>query len=145
MAGFEKVLECIDTAIALGVPSIKVNCDVIRNVNDDECTDFVEFIKDRPIGLRFIEYMPFDGSHRLYIQAETDGRKSVERRKVGAVQGILGANNGTLSGNSAGGDGRTRYVKILSCSRVQGHRRLHLVHDGALLRRLQSHSLDGRW
>jgi cyclic pyranopterin phosphate synthase len=28
-------------------------------VNDDELLDFVEFVRDKPINLRFIEYMPF--------------------------------------------------------------------------------------
>ena len=32
----------------------------IRNFNDDELLDFVEFIKQRPIELRLIEFMPFD-------------------------------------------------------------------------------------
>jgi molybdenum cofactor biosynthesis enzyme MoaA len=31
-------------------------------VNDDEVADFVEMTRDRPINVRFIEYMPFDGN-----------------------------------------------------------------------------------
>lgn len=34
----------------------------MRNYNDDELVDFVTFTKDRPIDVRFIEYMPFTGN-----------------------------------------------------------------------------------
>ena len=34
----------------------------MRGVNDDEVHDFVAMTRDRPINVRFIEYMPFDGN-----------------------------------------------------------------------------------
>lgn len=34
----------------------------MRGVNDDEVMDFVEFTRDRPVDVRFIEYMPFTGN-----------------------------------------------------------------------------------
>jgi cyclic pyranopterin phosphate synthase len=34
----------------------------MRGKNDDEIADFVEMTRDRPINIRFIEYMPFDGN-----------------------------------------------------------------------------------
>lgn len=34
----------------------------MRGRNDDEITDFVDFTRDRPIDVRFIEYMPFQGN-----------------------------------------------------------------------------------
>lgn len=35
---------------------------VMKGFNDDEITDFVSLTKDRPIDVRFIEYMPFQGN-----------------------------------------------------------------------------------
>jgi molybdenum cofactor biosynthesis enzyme MoaA len=35
---------------------------LMRGVNDDEIGDFVALTRDRPINVRFIEYMPFDGN-----------------------------------------------------------------------------------
>lgn len=35
---------------------------VMRGVNDDEICDFVELTRDKPINVRFIEFMPFDGN-----------------------------------------------------------------------------------
>ncbi len=40
----------------------QVNCVVMRGVNDDELCDFVEMTRARPLDIRFIEYMPFDGA-----------------------------------------------------------------------------------
>jgi cyclic pyranopterin phosphate synthase len=31
-------------------------------LNDEEIIDFVKFTKDRPVDVRFIEYMPFTGN-----------------------------------------------------------------------------------
>ncbi|NXC02593.1 MOCS1 protein, partial [Orthonyx spaldingii] len=42
---------------------LQVNCVVMRGFNEDEVLDFVDFTKDLPLDVRFIEYMPFDGKH----------------------------------------------------------------------------------
>jgi Molybdenum cofactor biosynthesis enzyme len=34
----------------------------MKNFNDDEILDFVLLTRDRPIDVRFIEYMPFSGN-----------------------------------------------------------------------------------
>ena len=34
----------------------------MKNFNDDEICDFVEWTKDRDVDIRFIEYMPFSGN-----------------------------------------------------------------------------------
>ena len=40
--------------------SVKLNVVAMKGFNDDELCDFVEFIKDKPMEVRFIEFMPFD-------------------------------------------------------------------------------------
>ena len=40
----------------------QVNCVVMRGFNDDEICDFVALTRDKPINIRFIEFMPFDGN-----------------------------------------------------------------------------------
>ncbi|XP_070497587.1 molybdenum cofactor biosynthesis protein 1 isoform X2 [Chironomus tepperi] len=59
--GFERVIAGIDLAIQLGYKP-KVNCVAMKNFNDDEICDFVEWTKDRDVDIRFIEYMPFSGN-----------------------------------------------------------------------------------
>ncbi|NXC45305.1 MOCS1 protein, partial [Penelope pileata] len=60
--GFHKVMEGIHKATELGYRPVKVNCVVMRGFNEDELLNFVDFTKDLPLDVRFIEYMPFDGN-----------------------------------------------------------------------------------
>lgn len=47
-------------AVALCRP-LQVNCVVMRGLNEDELLDFVALTEKKPLEVRFIEYMPFDG------------------------------------------------------------------------------------
>ncbi|XP_054816622.1 GTP 3',8-cyclase, mitochondrial-like isoform X2 [Prosopis cineraria] len=58
--GHEKVMSSVNTAVDLGYNP--VNCVVMRGFNDDEICDFVELTRGKPINVRFIEFMPFDGN-----------------------------------------------------------------------------------
>ncbi|XP_065769313.1 molybdenum cofactor biosynthesis protein 1 isoform X3 [Muntiacus reevesi] len=60
--GFHKVMEGIHKAIELGYSPVKVNCVVMRGLNEDELLDFVALTEGLPLDVRFIEYMPFDGN-----------------------------------------------------------------------------------
>ncbi|KAM9240542.1 LOW QUALITY PROTEIN: molybdenum cofactor biosynthesis protein 1 [Leptosomus discolor] len=60
--GFHKVMEGIHKATELGYRPVKVNCVVMRGFNEDELLGFVDFTRDLPLDVRFIEYMPFDGN-----------------------------------------------------------------------------------
>lgn len=60
--GHHKVIESINAAIDVGYNPVKVNCVVMRGFNDDEICDFVNLTVDKPINVRFIEFMPFDGN-----------------------------------------------------------------------------------
>ena len=55
-----RVLKGIDAAIDAGFSPIKVNCVVMRGVNDDEIADFVDFGRNKGVEVRFIEFMPLD-------------------------------------------------------------------------------------
>jgi cyclic pyranopterin phosphate synthase len=60
---FDEVMAGIEAAIAAEIESIKLNVVVLPGTNDDELVDFVEFVRDRPIQVRFIEFMPFLGNN----------------------------------------------------------------------------------
>lgn len=64
--GLENVLKSIEACLEAGI-RLKVNCVVMKGVNDNEVLDFVEMTKDRPIEVRFIEYMPFDVSLGFFM------------------------------------------------------------------------------
>lgn len=48
----------IEAAVATGFDPIKLNCVVMRGVNDDEIDDFARLTVERPLHVRFLEYMP---------------------------------------------------------------------------------------
>jgi len=52
------VLAGIEEAFAAGFSSLKLNVVLLRGQNDDETADFIALTMDRPISVRFIEYMP---------------------------------------------------------------------------------------
>lgn len=56
-----QVLAGIDAAVDAGLGPVKVNCVVVRGVNDDEIVDFARYGRERGVEVRFIEWMPLDG------------------------------------------------------------------------------------
>ncbi|KAH8673577.1 hypothetical protein BX600DRAFT_480036 [Xylariales sp. PMI_506] len=64
--GFDAVMRSIDKVLELnrhgaGV-KLKINCVVMRGVNDKEIIPFVDMTREKEVEVRFIEYMPFDGN-----------------------------------------------------------------------------------
>ena len=56
----DRVLAGIDAAIDAGLDPVKVNCVVMRGVNDDEVVDLAAYGRAKGVGVRFIEFMPLD-------------------------------------------------------------------------------------
>jgi cyclic pyranopterin phosphate synthase len=81
------VLGGIEAALEAGYRNIKINAVVMRGVNDDELLDFAAYTADRPVAVRFIEFMPFAGNgwtqeHCMPMQemlAALEGRYQLER------------------------------------------------------------------
>jgi GTP 3',8-cyclase len=64
--GFDAVQKSINRILEMnklgaGV-KLKINCVVMRGVNDREIIPFIEMTREKDIEIRFIEYMPFDGN-----------------------------------------------------------------------------------
>ncbi|OJK04552.1 hypothetical protein ASPACDRAFT_74185 [Aspergillus aculeatus ATCC 16872] len=64
--GFDAVMKSIDRILEMnklgaGI-KLKINCVVMRGLNDREIIPFIEMGRENPIEVRFIEYMPFDGN-----------------------------------------------------------------------------------
>ena len=56
---YAPVRESIELALALPFDSVKVNAVVIRGFNDDQILPLAALTKDRKLGVRYIEFMPF--------------------------------------------------------------------------------------
>jgi cyclic pyranopterin phosphate synthase len=57
----DRVIETINAAERVGL-NVKINTVVIRGWNDDEIVDFANYARDTGHTVRFIEFMPLDGS-----------------------------------------------------------------------------------
>ena len=55
---FHQVMEGLWRAASLGFHPLKVNCVVLKGVNDDELVDFALLARDHLFQVRFIEFMP---------------------------------------------------------------------------------------
>jgi cyclic pyranopterin phosphate synthase len=56
----DRVLAGIDAALDARLDPVKVNCVVMRGVNDDEVVELAAFGRQKGVGMRFIEFMPLD-------------------------------------------------------------------------------------
>ena len=77
----DKVLEGIDAAVSAGLAPVKINCVVMRGVNDDEVVDFARFGRERGVTVRFIEFMPLDA------QGEWTNEQVVTKAEIVAAIG----------------------------------------------------------
>ncbi|MBM4301382.1 MAG: GTP 3',8-cyclase MoaA [Deltaproteobacteria bacterium] len=52
------VMAGLERAASLGFHPLKINCVVLRGINDDEVLDIARLARERPLQVRFIELMP---------------------------------------------------------------------------------------
>ena len=132
--GFEVVMEAVEMAVAYGYDPVKVNCVVMRGVNDDELADFAAWTSEQPIEVRFIEYMPFGGNNwqdvRLVPYAEM-------KERIEAVHGPLERcrdhpNDTSKTYRVPGFRGRLGFITSMSTPFCDGCNRLRLTADGSL-------------
>ncbi len=70
--GLKQVIAGIEAAIT-AVPSVKLNCVLLRGINDDEAGSMITFADALGVPLRFIEYMPstlYPRNNGWYISTE---------------------------------------------------------------------------
>ena len=91
----KKVLAGLEAAEKAGFPPPKINCVIMRGVNDSEILDFADMTVAHGNSIRFIEYMPAvkeDGWQRYSISGEEileriAGRYTLEQVDKGAFAG----------------------------------------------------------
>ena len=78
-----RVLAGIDAAVEAGLSPVKVNCVVIRGINDDQVIKFAELAREKGLHVRFIEFMPLDNGkvwrHEMVVPGEE------LRRRIGEI------------------------------------------------------------
>jgi len=77
-----RVLRGIDAAAALGLP-VKINCVVLRGVNDHQLPELAEYFRARGHALRFIEFMDVGNTNHWTADRVVPAKEIVE--KIGAL------------------------------------------------------------
>ncbi len=70
---FRQVMDGIDAAFTAGFSKVKVNAVLMRDVNHQQLGAFLNWIKDRPIQLRFIELMETGEGGDLFRKHHVSG------------------------------------------------------------------------
>jgi cyclic pyranopterin phosphate synthase len=142
-----QVLRGIDAAINAGLYPVKLNCVLVRGVNDDEVVELARFGRDHGAELRFIEFMPLDGTGAWSASQVVPAREIVERIDAVFPLALDGAapDGGRLPGEHAERssepaeryrylDGRGHFGVVASVTRPFCDRcdRVRLTAEGAL-------------
>ncbi len=84
----ERVLEAIELALELGLHPVKLNAVVIRGMNEEEVVPLAGLSLERPLHVRFIEYMHLDNSDpEAYRRLFVPGKET--RARIEGVYGPL--------------------------------------------------------
>ncbi|MBD8697703.1 GTP 3',8-cyclase MoaA [Stenotrophomonas sp. CFBP 13718] len=62
-----EILQGLQMAQALELPSVKLNAVLLRGLNDDELPQWMDFLRERPVSIRFIELMR-TGDNEAYFE-----------------------------------------------------------------------------
>lgn len=74
----DDILHGIEQAITAGLPSIKLNAVLLRGLNDAELPRWFDYLRDRPVAVRFIELMQ-TGENREYFERHHVRAELLER------------------------------------------------------------------
>jgi cyclic pyranopterin phosphate synthase len=142
------VLGGIDAAIAAGLEPVKINCVVMRGVNDDEIPAFAELTRHRAVFVRFIEVMPVRENAALQSDTYVSSDEILERvRSAGSPEPSAGPPGSGPARYFAfpGACGAVGVISPLSHDYCERCNRVRLTADGKLrLCLFGDHSIDLR-
>lgn len=74
----EKILKGLEIATQVGFDPIKINMVVQKNVNDDEILDLINYFKNKPYIVRFIEFMDVGNRNQWELKKVVPSKKIKE-------------------------------------------------------------------
>ena len=124
----QQVLNGIDHAIAAGFKRIKLNAVIMKNRNDDEVIDLVNFARERHLDLSFIEEMPLgaiaEHSREEAFVASADLREMIGKQyPLTAVDDVKGSSSSGADGLLPGAEGLSQGAEGSSPLQAASHTR----------------------
>ncbi|KAM4054785.1 moaC family protein [Hirsutella rhossiliensis] len=136
--GFDAVRKSIDSILELnrlgaGI-KLKINCVVMRGVNDSQILPFVEMTRSEDIEVRFIEYMPFDGNrwNRGKMLSYADMLDRIRTEHPDIQRGQDHANDTSKTWHVPGFVGRIGFITSMTHNFCGTCNRLRITSDGNL-------------
>ena len=143
-----RVLEGIDAAQAAGFERIKINSVIMRNHNDDEILDLVDFVVARGMDVSFIEEMPLGdlGEHdRAAAYMSSDEVRDVIRTRYALTPTTETTGGPSRYWRVDGTGSRVGFISPHSHNFCESCNRVRVTVQGRLLLCLgQEHSMDLR-
>ena len=131
----EDVLKGIKEAINAGFEDVKINVVLMAGINDDEIEKFIDFTKDNPVHVRFIELMPLGPCKEWYDERYISTDIITEKVPVLVPLKKDGVANVFKLKGAAGTVGLISPITNIFCSECN---RLRITSDGRLLPCLHS-------
>ena len=130
----DKVLEGLMAAKAAGFTPIKINMVVMKEVNDDEVEDMVDFCIEHDFTLRFIETMPIGDTGRAatdrFVDLQTVKARLAQRYDL--LPGVMPGGGPARYVRVAGTDLRIGFITPMSQHFCDTCNRVRLSVDGTL-------------
>jgi cyclic pyranopterin phosphate synthase len=129
---FDTVYENIGALIREKI-HVKVNVVVMKDLNDDEVNDFVEWTKHEPVHVRFIEFMPFQGNRWTSNKVLTWQQILQKVEDTYSMLPLKGAKNDTAKSYVVPGHkGTFSVISTMSAPFCSTCNRMRLTADGKL-------------
>ncbi|OCH89553.1 molybdenum cofactor biosynthesis protein [Obba rivulosa] len=132
--GHDAVLRSLDTALSLGLQSVKLNVVVIKGLNDAEVLDFLEMTRDRDLSVRFIEFMPFTGNKwdKAKMLPSSELLDRIKNKHAGLIKASDDLNDTARSYIIPGYRGSFGFISSMSDHFCGSCNRLRLTADGQI-------------
>ena len=132
----EKALKGIDSALKAGLLPIKINTVLIRGINDDEVEDFVRLALERPLNIRFIEFMPtgeevINEFENKFISVQEIKEKLIKKYLLNPIK-IYNSNGPANYFRIKGAKGTVGFITALSQHFCETCNRIRLTSEGKL-------------
>jgi cyclic pyranopterin phosphate synthase len=144
----QKTLDGIESALEQNFKSVKLNAVIMKNHNDDEILDLVDYVRERGLDISFIEEMPLGdmGQHdrdKTYCSSDEVLRRIEEKYQLLPSTETTGGPSRYY--RSADNDSRIGFISPHSHNFCDDCNRVRMTAEGRLLLCLgQEHSMDLR-
>ncbi|ERI95005.1 molybdenum cofactor biosynthesis protein A [Clostridiales bacterium oral taxon 876 str. F0540] len=126
------VLDSINKCVEKGV-KVKLNTVIIKDFNEGEILDFIQFAEDKNIQIRFIEMMPL-GAGKNFQTIAVDKIKEIieEKIKLISYKSSANSNGPAVYYKSEEGKGTIGFISPISHTFCESCNRIRLTADGFL-------------